>query len=51
MRSARYVISGGVSGINDVKKISKSKVAEGVIIGKSIYDNSINLKQLKKLDY
>jgi phosphoribosylformimino-5-aminoimidazole carboxamide ribotide isomerase len=51
MTDIPIVISGGVSGINDVKKISKSKVAEGVIIGKSIYDNSINLKQLKKLDY
>jgi phosphoribosylformimino-5-aminoimidazole carboxamide ribotide isomerase len=51
MTNIPIVISGGISRINDVKKIFKSKVAEGVIIGKSIYDKSINLKQLKKLDH
>jgi len=44
------VISGGVSNLNDVIKIKNSQIFEGVIIGKSIYDNSINLKRLKKLD-
>ncbi len=42
------VISGGVSNLNDVINIKNSQIFDGVIIGKSIYDNSISLKRLKK---
>jgi phosphoribosylformimino-5-aminoimidazole carboxamide ribotide isomerase len=43
------VVSGGVSNITDIKKLKKLGTAEGVIIGKAIYDKSIDLNVLKKL--
>ena len=43
------VVSGGVSSISDIKILSKINNLAGVIIGKAIYDGSINLDQLKKL--
>lgn len=45
------IISGGISSLEEVKKIFKEKrdYIEGVIIGKAIYDNKINLKELKKV--
>ena len=42
------VVSGGVSNINDVKKLYKTKLFEGVIIGRAIYDKSISLKELRQ---
>ena len=44
------VISGGVSSINDIKKIKKlnNKKIEGVIVGKAIYDGDIKLEELAK---
>jgi phosphoribosylformimino-5-aminoimidazole carboxamide ribotide isomerase len=46
------VVSGGVSSINDVIEIKEKKMKniEGVIIGKAIYDDSINLNELSKLN-
>jgi phosphoribosylformimino-5-aminoimidazole carboxamide ribotide isomerase len=44
------VASGGVSSIVDIRNLFKIKDVEGVVIGKAIYDRSINLKELKKLD-
>jgi phosphoribosylformimino-5-aminoimidazole carboxamide ribotide isomerase len=44
------VASGGVSSIVDIRNLLKIKDVEGVVIGKAIYDRSINLKELKKLD-
>jgi len=45
------VISGGVSSINDIKKIKllNSPNIEGVIVGKSIYDGDIKISDLAKL--
>ena len=45
------IISGGVSSINDILKIKEMKLKniEGVIIGKAIYDKSIELKELSKI--
>ena len=45
------VISGGVSSIEDVKKIKSlnNSNIEGVIIGKSIYDGDIKISDLAKL--
>jgi len=42
------IISGGVSSIDDIKKIKslKKKNIEGVIVGKAIYDGDIDLKEL-----
>ena len=44
------VISGGVSSINDIKKAKKlnNKKIEGVIVGKAIYDEDINLNELSE---
>lgn len=42
------VISGGVGSIQDVYKIS-SKNIEGVIVGKAIYENKINLEELSRI--
>jgi len=46
-----FVISGGVSSINDVINIKKRKYQniEGIIIGKAIYDGNIDIKQLSKI--
>ena len=46
-----FVISGGVSSINDVINIKKSEYQniEGIIIGKAIYDGNIDIKKLSKI--
>ncbi len=46
------VFSGGVSSLQDVLNIKKKKSEkiEGVIVGKAIYDESINLKDLSKIN-
>jgi phosphoribosylformimino-5-aminoimidazole carboxamide ribotide isomerase len=45
------IVSGGVASISDIIRIKKVKSPkiEGVIVGKAIYDKSINLKQLSEL--
>ena len=45
------IISGGVSSMTDILKIKemKPKNIEGIIIGKAIYDKSIELKELSKI--
>ncbi|MBN2423556.1 MAG: 1-(5-phosphoribosyl)-5-[(5-phosphoribosylamino)methylideneamino]imidazole-4-carboxamide isomerase [Calditrichaceae bacterium] len=40
------IASGGVSGIDDVKKLNDAGI-DGVIIGKAIYENRITLKELE----
>ena len=44
------IISGGVSSINDIKKVKElsNKNIEGVIVGKAIYDGDIKLNELAK---
>ena len=46
-----FIISGGVSSIADILNIKemKPKNIEGIIIGKAIYDKSIELKELSKI--
>ena len=45
-----FVISGGISSMKDVKKvIEDNKNIEGIIIGKAIYENKINLSELGKI--
>jgi len=46
------VISGGVSSIDDIKKVKKlnNKNIEGIIVGKAIYDGDIDLNELVKED-
>ena len=50
--SAPVVVSGGISSIQDVKKIIELKKfnIEGVIVGKAIYDGDIKLNELKRLE-
>ncbi len=45
-----FIISGGISSIDDVKKIKtiNSSNIEGIIIGKSIYDGDIKIAELAK---
>jgi phosphoribosylformimino-5-aminoimidazole carboxamide ribotide isomerase len=45
------VVSGGISNIKDVKQLKKINYLHGVIIGKAIYDRTINLNKLQKLSY
>ena len=44
------VVSGGISSIQDVINIKekKSEKIEGIIVGKAIYDESIDLKELSR---
>jgi len=51
MTKIPFVISGGVSSINDVINIKKNKYRniEGIIIGKAIYDGNIDIKELSKI--
>ena len=43
------VASGGVASLKDINKLSFVKKLSGVIIGRSIYDGSINLNKLLRL--
>ena len=45
------VVSGGISNIRDVKQLKKIEYLQGVIIGKAIYDGTINLHKLQKINY
>jgi len=46
------LVSGGISSIKDVKNIKnkKSSNIEGMIIGKAIYDGSIDIMELSKIN-
>lgn len=41
------IASGGVSSIKDIKELEMSNI-DGIVVGKAIYENKIDLKQLKK---
>ena len=45
-----FVISGGISSIEDIKKIKSlnNTNIEGIIVGKSIYDGDIKINELAK---
>ena len=45
------VVSGGISSIDDVINIKNKKLQniEGIIVGKAIYDGSIDIKELSKI--
>ena len=49
MSNFPVIISGGVSSIDDIKKAKKlnNKKIEGIIVGKAIYDEDINITVLK----
>jgi len=50
--SAPVVVSGGISSIEDIKKIKNLNKfnIEGVIVGRAIYDGDIKLSDLRKLE-
>ena len=50
--AAPVVVSGGISSIQDVKKIKELKNfnIEGAIVGKAIYDGDIKLNEFKQLE-
>ena len=44
----KLTASGGVGNINDILKLKELPV-RGVVVGKAIYENKINLEELAKL--
>ena len=49
LSSIPVIASGGVANLDDVVQIKESRKIKGVIIGKAIYDKSINLEELAKI--
>ena len=47
----QIVVSGGISTVQDVINIKekKSEKIEGIVVGKAIYDESIDLKELSRI--
>jgi len=43
------IASGGVANLEDIVSIQKTNIIKGVIVGKAIYDGSINLEKLVKI--
>jgi phosphoribosylformimino-5-aminoimidazole carboxamide ribotide isomerase len=46
--SIKLTASGGISGINDILELKKLPI-RGTVVGKAIYENKINLKELSEL--
>ncbi len=46
--SLNFIASGGISNINDVVKLKNTNIY-ATVIGKAIYENKINLKELSKI--
>ena len=49
LSSVPVIASGGVASMKDILSIQQTNVIKGVIVGKAIYDGSINLKELAKI--
>ena len=49
LSSVPVIASGGVASIKDIFSIQQTNIIKGVIVGKAIYDGSINLKELAKI--
>jgi len=50
LSSVPVIASGGVASIKDIFSIQQTNIIKGVIVGKAIYDGSINLKELAKIN-
>ena len=50
MSNCPVIISGGVSSMDDIKKVKNLENIEGIIVGKAIYDGDIKLEELVKED-
>ena len=48
MNNVNVIASGGISNIDDVKKV-KEKNAFGVILGKALYENKISIEEAKEI--
>ena len=49
LSSVPVIASGGVASMEDIFSIQQTNIIKGVIVGKAIYDGSINLKELAKI--
>lgn len=49
LSSVPVIASGGVASMRDILSIQQTNIIKGVIVGKAIYDGSINLKELAKI--
>ena len=49
LSSVPVIASGGVANMKDILSIQQTNIIKGVIVGKAIYDGSINLKELAKI--
>ncbi len=49
LSSVPVIASGGVASMKDILSIKQTNIIKGVIVGKAIYDGSINLKELAKI--
>jgi phosphoribosylformimino-5-aminoimidazole carboxamide ribotide isomerase len=49
LSSVPVIASGGVASMKDILSIKQTNIIKGVIVGKAIYDGSINLKELVKI--
>ena len=49
LSTAPVIASGGVANLEDIVSIQKTNIIKGVIVGKAIYDGSINLEELVKI--
>ena len=50
LSSVPVIASGGVASMKDILSIQQTNIIKGVIVGKAIYDGSINLKELAKIN-
>ena len=50
LSSVPVIASGGVASMKDILSIKQTNIIKGVIVGKAIYDGSINLKELAKIN-
>ena len=48
LENANVIASGGISDISDIKKV-KTINADGVILGKALYENKISIEEAKKI--
>ncbi len=48
LENANVIASGGISDISDIKKV-KTVNADGVILGKALYENKISIEEAKKI--
>ena len=49
LSTAPVIASGGVANLENIVSIQKTNTIKGVIVGKAIYDGSINLEELVKI--